>query len=135
MPAESASRSGAPSSTMEIARATARRSPASTPWITDATSTGRSLAVAGTRVGRGAGGVRGRRAGDGAEGIADRSAVLALLQQRRVVVGGHLRADHRQVHLLTLETAEQPGGAASGTRPHVGHRRPSPTRLRQDAEL
>src|SRR4249920_3704210 len=108
MPAESASSSGSPSSTIEMALAMARRSPASTPSITDPTSTGRSLAVAGTRVGDRARGIGGSGARDRTQRVAERCAIRPLLDQRRVVDGDDLGADHREVHLFSLEAAEQP---------------------------
>ena len=122
-PADSASSSGAPSSTSEIARATARRSPASTPSISVATSTGPKPTRRRGRRGR----PRHRGASAGAapghrhERVAERAAVLALLDQRGIVV------DARPSRAPSRGSPARAGAAAAaprlGPRPRAHRRR------------
>ena len=89
-----------------------------------ATSTGRSLAVAGTRVGHASAASARRRARDRAERVAQRTAVLPLPRSApdrrpRATCDAH----HGEVDLLALEPTQQRGRAGPRARPHLPHGR------------
>ena len=129
MPADSSGSSGAPSSTREIARATARRSPASTPVDqlrrrpSAAKPTGRTRAAA-----RGDGRPVGRpRPGRGArhrlERIAQRAAERRAARPGRDRRRGDGAAHAREFHLLALQPPEQPAARSPA---RAAHRRAAP---------
>src|SRR4051812_19129870 len=120
---------------MDRARATARGSPA-TMRSTSPPSTPEGYFRAGSGSGitreRDALIARSRGTGYRQQRVAERLAVAALPNDVRVVVAIDPRADHREVHLFSIEPPKQRGRLSAGPAPHLRACGPPPCRFLQD---
>src|SRR6185503_12795030 len=150
---ESASRPSAPSSTIEIARATARGSPARTSSVRltaeaypcrrrllrdpEADGAPRSATWMPSPAARSALATspRERRSRHREQGVAERGAERALAHQLGGVVGRDPRPDHREVDLLLLQALEEAFGRVAGAGPHLAPRPAPSARVEEHPEL
>src|SRR5438093_5304557 len=74
-------------------------------------------------------------AGDGHQRVPEGSAVLPLALEVRIVVGFHPGPDHGQVHLLPLESFQQPRRARAGAGADVASGPPAGGGIEEEPEL